>query len=191
MAEVNEVNVSRGGRMAEGDAAAKGGKLKLILIAVVLLIVLGGGAAVGLWLFLGHGKDGEMAKATGGGERSGGGGGIEGCPTEQLNYITLGDFVVNLSDGRRYLKTKIDLMLCDKKVPAVNAYLTARMAEIKDLVISELQTLSSEQLRDQKERELLRQRLLRRVESLLPNGEHDWVDPNPIKKVLITEFYLQ
>jgi len=176
--------------MAEGDAAAKGGKLKLILIAVLVLIVLGGGAAVGLWFFLGHGKSGEMAKA-GGGERMAGGGSAEGCPTEHLNYITLGDFVVNLADGRRYLKTKIDLMLCDKKVALVNAYLAARMAEIKDLVISELQTLSSEQLRDQKERELLRQRLLRRVESLLPNGEKDWEDPNPIKKVLITEFYLQ
>jgi flagellar FliL protein len=192
MAEVNEVNVSRGGRMAEAQAAAKGGKLKLMLIAVLLLIVLGGGAAGGLWFFLGHGKNEDMARA--GGDRAAGGGGhggIEGCPTENLNYITLGDFVVNLADGRRYLKTKIDLMLCDKKVAAVNAYLAARMAEIKDLVISELQTLSSEQLRDQKERELLRQRLLRRVESLLPNTEHDWEDPNPIKKVLITEFYLQ
>jgi flagellar basal body-associated protein FliL len=65
------------------------------------------------------------------------------------------------------------------------------MSEIKDLVISEMQTLNSEQLRDQKERELLRQRLLRRVESLLPNAPDDWEDPNPIKKVLITEFYLQ
>jgi flagellar FliL protein len=189
MAEVNEVNVSRGGRMAEAEAAAKGGKLKLILIAVILLLVLGGGAAAGFWFFLGHGKKDEMAKGSSGERASGGG--AEGCPTENLNYITLGDFVVNLADGRRYLKTRIDLMLCDKKVANVNAFLAARMAEIKDLVISELQTLSSEQLRDQKERELLRQRLLRRVESLLPNGEKEWEDPNPIKKVLITEFYLQ
>ena len=193
MAEVNEVNVSRGGRMAEGDAAAKGGKLKLILITVIVLIVLGGGAAVGLWLFLGHGKNQEMA-AAGGGEKTAGGsvGSAEGCPTEYLNYITLGDFVVNLADGRRYLKTKIDLMLCDEEVQEVETYLAVRMAEVKDLVISELQTLNSEQLRDQKERELLRQRLLRRVESMLPNSEdHKWKDPNPIKKVLITEFYLQ
>jgi len=179
--------------MAEAEAAAKGGggKLKLILIVVILLVVLGGAAAVGAWWFLGHGKKEEGAHGGGGGEKMATAGGAEGCPTENLNYITLGDFVVNLSDGRRYLKTKIDLMLCDKKVALVNAYLAARMAEVKDLVISELQTLSSEQLREQKERELLRQRLLRRVESLLPNGETGWEDSHPIKKVLITEFYLQ
>jgi flagellar FliL protein len=190
MAEVSEVNVSRGGRMAEAEAAGKGGKLKLIIMAVVVLLVLGGAAAGALWFFLGSGGE-EAAHAPAGGDRMTAGGGAEGCPTEQLNYVPLGDFVVNLADGRRYLKTRIDLMLCDEEVVLVNTYLTARMAEIKDLVISELQTLSSEQLRDQKERELLRQRLLRRVESLLPNSGYEWNDPNPIKKVLITEFYLQ
>ena len=174
--------------MAEGEAAARvgGGKLKLILIALVLLLLLGGGAG-GLWLFLGSGGPGAPKMAAAPGAPGAG----EGCPTEHLAYLALGDFVVNLADGRRYLKTRIDLMLCDAEVVAVSAYLGARMSEIKDLVVSELQTLNSEQLRDQKERELLRQRLLRRVESLLPNDNKEWEDPNPIKKVLITEFYLQ
>ena len=174
--------------MAEGDAGARGGKLKVIVMTFVVLLLLGGAAAGGLWWFLGSGGK-EAAKTA---AAPGTMGGAEGCPTEHLAYLTLGDFVVNLADGRRYLKTKIDLMLCDEEVQEVETYLAVRMAEVKDLVISELQTLNSEQLRDQKERELLRQRLLRRVESMLPNSEdHKWKDPNPIKKVLITEFYLQ
>jgi flagellar FliL protein len=187
MAEVNEVNVSRGGKMAEGEAGARGGKLKLMLIALIVLLLLGGTAAGGLWWFLGSSQP-AVPKVAG---APGAMGSVEACPTEKLKYLPLGDFVVNLADGRRYLKTKIDVMLCDTEVAAVEAYLGARMSEIKDLVVSELQTLNSEQLRDQKERELLRQRLLRRVESLLPNDQPEWEDPNPIKKVLITEFYLQ
>jgi len=179
--------------MAEGEAGGGsgggGGKLKMILVAVVLLLLLGGGAALGLWIFLGSGE--TAMKGGGKAPEAAAGGGGDGCPTEHLGYVALGDFVVNLADGRRYLKTKIDLMVCEEDVALVVAYLNARMAEIKDLVISELQTLNSEQLRDQKERELLRQRLLRRVESLLPNDNQEWEDANPIKKVLITEFYLQ
>jgi flagellar basal body-associated protein FliL len=51
--------------------------------------------------------------------------------------------------------------------------------------------MSTEQLRDPQERANLKQRLLRSIESLLPNKDLDWDDPVPIKKVLVTEFYLQ
>ena len=187
MTEVNEVNISQRGAMAEGDGGGKGGLVKIIIIAVVALVLLGGGA-VGLMMFLGSGDDGgENVVAEAASEISSSG----ICETEQLDYLSLGTFVVNLADGRRYLKTQIEVMLCDEKVSEVKAFLEKRSAEIKDLVVSELQSLSTEQLRDRRERELLRQRLLRRVESLLPNKDREWEDPNPIKKVLITEFYLQ
>ncbi len=187
MTEVTEVNVSQRGTMAEGEGGGKGGKLKLIIIIVAVLILLAGGV-VGAMVLLGGGEEGGAGAAATAARIAGAG---ESCPTDQLAYLALGEFVVNLADGRRYLKTSIDLMLCDESVQSVKEYISVRLSEVKDLVISELQTLSTEQLRDQRERELLRQRLLRRVESLLPNDDVDWDDPNPIKKVLITEFYLQ
>ena len=171
--------------MAEGEGGGGGiGKLIIIIVVVVVLLVGGGLTA---FMFL-RGEDGDEA-AIAQAARSAGAGG--GCEDSSLGYIPLGTFVVNLSDGRRYLKTNIELMLCDEKIEKLKLYLEKRQVEMKDLVVSELQTLSTEQMRDQRERELLRQRLLRRIESLLPNKDVPWEDPNPIKKVLITEFYLQ
>ena len=80
---------------------------------------------------------------------------------ENPQYLDLGSFVVNLADGRRYLKTTLQLLLSE---PLALTFLQTHMAEVKDLVVSELQSLSAEQLRDPKERELLKQRLLRKIE---------------------------
>ena len=113
----------------------------------------------------------------------------DGSFLKNPKYLVLGDFVVNLADGRRYLKTNLQLLVSDEKAAA---FLQVRLAEVKDLVVAELQTMDSEQLRDGRNRELLKNRLLTKVESLLPSGkEKEWEDPKPIKKVLITEFYLQ
>ncbi|MBI4081963.1 MAG: flagellar basal body-associated FliL family protein [Candidatus Lambdaproteobacteria bacterium] len=173
--------------MAEG-AGERGGKLvKLIIYAVVALVFIGlvgaGGWAAYHFLLSGTrdsagGKGGTSASL-----------GKEAEPLENPRYLALGDsFIVNLADGRRYLKATVVLKLSDEKA---EAYLKTRLVEIRDLVISELQTLSTEQLRDPKERELLKQRLLRKVESLLPNRGGEWKDPRPLRAVLITEFYLQ
>lgn len=186
MAEVQEINLSQRGNMAEGEGG-KGGLIKIIIIVVVALVLLGGGG-IAAFIFLSGGDDIDEATVADA-AREVSGGGI--CPSDELSYLELGSFVVNLVDGRRYLKTNIELMLCDEDVGAVKGYLEMRLSEIKDLMVSELQTLSTEQLREPRERVLMRQRLLRRIESLLPNKDRDWTDPNPIKKVLITEFYLQ
>ena len=183
MTEINKVNISTGGGMAEGEG---GGKLKLIIIVLVLLLLLGGGGAVA-WMFLGGGEEGGASATAGSGDVA---------PAAQRNsalienpvFLPIGTFIVNLSDGRRYLKTNLELMLSEE--PA-KLYLEGRIAEVKDLIISELQTLNTEQLRDPSEREQLKQRLLGKVESLLPTKDTEWEDPRPIKKVLITEFYLQ
>jgi len=187
MTEINKMNISGGSAMAEGDG---GGKLKLIIIAVVLLLLIGGGVAAAM-MFL-SGGEGDMA-ANGGA----GGGSMAGVSPaapqgsaiiEEPKFLALGTFIVNLADGRRYLKTTLELMMTEE---AAKIYLEARLSEVKDLIVAELQTLSTEQLRDPAEREQLKQRLLSKVESLLPSKDVEWEDPRPIKKVLITEFYLQ
>ena len=167
--------------MAEGQGGGMGRLIKLILAIVLLALFGAGGFAVYLIL-----DTGEEAPASGGavaGLRE------EGGSIRNPHYLQLGDFVVNLADGRRYLKTNLQLLLSEEKA---KTYLETRQAEVKDLVVAELQTLSSEQLRDGRNRTLLKNRLMTQIESLLPSGkERDWDDPKPIKKVLITEFYLQ
>jgi flagellar protein FliL len=181
MAQVNEVNIRRGGTMAEGGGGGMGRLIKFILALVLLALLGGGGFAAYLFLMPSNemGTTGQSAAAL----RQDGG------SIKDPHYLPLGDFVVNLADGRRYLKTNLQLLISDEKAMA---YLQIRLAEVKDLVVAELQTMDSDQLRDGRNRELLKSRLLTKIESLLPSGkQRNWDDPKPIKKVLITEFYLQ
>lgn len=164
--------------MAEGEGGRLGRLIKII-VAVVLLALLAVGAYIG-YLFLATGHKGSQATPP---------------PSSETNYLAnphylaLGDFVVNLADGRRYLKTNLQLLISDQKAAD---YLQVRLAEVKDLVISELETWTAEQLRDPRNQAVLKQHLLTKIESLLPPAsEGGWKDPKPIKKVLITEFYLQ
>lgn len=168
--------------MADGEGGGGLGKIiKLLVILVVVVIIIAVGAWAAYTFFLSSDAE-EGLPAASPTLREG------PAPLENPQYLSLETFIVNLSDGRRYLKTTLTLLISDE---TAKAYLEKRMPEVKDLIIGELQTLSTEQLRDPKERELLKQRLLSRVESLLPDKDVEWDDPNPIKKVLITEFYLQ
>ncbi|MDH4246758.1 MAG: flagellar basal body-associated FliL family protein [Deltaproteobacteria bacterium] len=170
--------------MAEGGGGGMPRLIKLIIIGIVVLVLLLVGAFLTI-KFLSSGdstaKDAKEAQAMA----------MPRSSSDHIKtpfYLDLGSFVVNLADGRRYLKTSIQLVINEDKA---REYLNVRVAEVKDLVVAELQVLSSDQLRDPNERELLKQRLLKRVETLLPVKDKEWEDPMPLKKVLITEFYLQ
>lgn len=173
--------------MAEGEGGGGGGRsmlgriIKLVLVLVVV-VLLGVGGYVAYLFLVPSGDSAANAPAPASLRQEGG-------SIKNPHYVQLGDFVVNLADGRRYLKTNLQLLVSEDKAVT---YLTVRLAEVKDLVVSELQTLDSEQLRDGRNRELLKNRLLSKIESLLPSDKNrEWEDPKPIKKVLITEFYLQ
>ncbi len=182
MTEVNEVNIRSGGKMAVGEGGGLGRIIKLILFVFLLgLLGIGGYLA---YTFLTGGRGGAGMESAGTADIRSGGGSIE-----DPFYMDLGEFIVNLADGRRYLKTKLILLLSEENA---KEYLTLRMAEVRDLVNAELQTLTSEQLRDGRNRTLLKKRLINKIRSLLPNDkDRNWDDPDPIKKVLVTEFYLQ
>jgi flagellar FliL protein len=167
--------------MADGEGGGRMGKIiKLALGLVLLLLLAGGGYAAYLFLVPDSTTPSTETPAT---LRE------EGGSIRDPHYLQLGEFIVNLADGRRYLKTNLQLLLSE---PNAAAYLNLRLAEVRDLIVAELQTLDSEQLRDARNRELLKNRLLTKVESLLPSDkDRDWKDPKPVKKVLMTEFYLQ
>ncbi|MCH7477188.1 MAG: flagellar basal body-associated FliL family protein [SAR324 cluster bacterium] len=184
MTEVNELSFSRGGGMAEGEGGGGLGRIiKIAVIALVLLLLIGGGGyAAFVFLTSGGDEEGKVAQS-GATIRQG------PAPLENPVFFQAGTFIVNLADGRRYLKTNVELMLNEE---LAKVYLEGRLSEVKDLIIAELQTLSTEQLRDPKERVLLKERLKGRIETLFPlPRDLKWDDPKPIKKVLFTEFYLQ
>jgi len=187
MTEVNEVNFSKGGKMAEGEGGKGIAKLiRMIVIALVIVVLLGGGGYAAWWFLL-HKSPEDKARATAGGkEMARGDSGAE--LIERPFYLDLGSFTVNLSEGRRYLKTSIQLMLSDEKA---TEFLKNRIVEVKDLVVGELQQQTADTLKDPRERELLKQRLLTKIQTLLPVPPKDWKDPLPVKKILITEFLVQ
>ena len=161
-----------------GGGGGGGGKKKLIIIivAVVLLLVI---AIVAVLLLTGGEEEEaeeEIVEVT-----------EEGEPLAAPIFLPLDSYIVNLKDGRRYLKTTIQLMLSEEMA---NAYLTARIVEIKDIVLSELQDLSVEDVKQAESREALRQRLISAISQIFPT-KPEWADPEPIKKVLFEEFVLQ
>ena len=163
----------------EGSGGGGGGskkKLIIIIVAVVLLLVIG---IVVFMLMSGEEEEQlpeEEMQVTDVAE-----------PLEEPIFLPLESFVVNLKDGRRFLKTTIQLMLSE---PAAAAYLTVRLVEIKDIVLTELQELSVEDVKQSDAREDLRQRIISAISQIFPS-EPEWEDPEPIRKVLFEEFVIQ
>ena len=162
---------------AEGSSGNGGGKKKIVIIIIVLVLFL----VLGLVFFLLF--SGEE----------------EDLPEEKQNvtevaeplvtpiFLPLESFIVNLKDGRRFLKTSIQLMLSE---PGASAYLTVRLVEVKDIVLAELQELSVEDVKQSDARDALKQRLISSISQLLPS-KPEWDDPEPIRKVLFEEFVIQ
>ena len=65
-----------------------------------------------------------------------------------------------------------------------------RQVEVKDIVLTELQELSIEDVKQSEAREGLRQRLISAISQIFPS-KPEWEDPEPIRKVLFEEFVIQ
>ena len=166
-----------GGGNGNGETKSGGGKKKLIIIivAVVFLLVIG----IVVFLLM-SGDEEELPEeeqpVTDVAE-----------PLAEPVFLPLESFVVNLKDGRRFLKTTIQLMLSE---PGAAAYLTVRLVEVKDIVLAELQELSVEEVKQSAAREALKQRLISSISQIFPS-KPEWEDPEPIRKVLFEEFVVQ
>ena len=177
MAEEEEVEEGGGGN-GNGETKSGGGKKKIIIIvvAVVLLLVIG----IVVFLMMSGDEEEELLEeekpVTDVAE-----------PLAEPIFLPLESFVVNLKDGRRFLKTTIQLMLSEA---GAAGYLTVRLVEVKDIVLAELQELSVEDVKQSDAREALRQRLISGISQIFPS-KPEWEDPEPIKKVLFEEFVVQ
>jgi flagellar FliL protein len=180
MTEVNEVNFSKGAKMAEGEGGRGLGRLIRLAVMTLVILALVGGGGFAAWYFLLHKSSAEKPAATAALKFD--------DHLEHPVYLDMGTFIVNLADGRRYLKATMQLLISEE---GAKAYLNTRLVEVKDLVLAELRTLTAESLRDPGTVEDLKQRILLRVESVLPAQAKEWKDPRPVRKLLITEFYIQ
>ncbi len=156
----------------EGEASGGGGKKILILI---LLLAIGAAAYYFLKPEEEEAPQEEVILREG------------PPPIDDPQYMPLGTFVVNLTDGKYFLKTTITLVFAEEQP---RTWLQPWLPLVKDMVISQLSTLSSKQLRDARVRELLRKELQIRVNSLFPNMA-PWEDRRPVKRILFEEFYTQ
>ena len=177
MAEEEVEEGGGGNENGNGETKSGGGKKKLVIIlAVVLLLVIG----IVVFLLMSGDEEEELPEeeqpVTDVAE-----------PLAEPVFLPLESFVVNLKDGRRFLKTTIQLMLSE---PGAAAYLTVRLVEVKDIVLAELQELSVEDVKQSDAREALRQRLISSISQIFPS-KPEWEDPEPIKKVLFEEFVVQ
>jgi len=177
MADEEEGVESGDGESGSGEKSGGGKKKKIIIIvALVLLLVIG---VVVFFMMFGDEEEQlpeEELPVTGVAE-----------PLEAPIFLPLESFVVNLKDGRRFLKTSIQLMLSE---PGAAAYLTMRLVEVKDIVLAELQELSVEDVKQSDAREALKQRLISAISQIFPT-KPEWEDPEPIRKVLFEEFVIQ
>jgi len=100
-------------------------------------------------------------------------------------YLELGTFVVNLKGGKYFLKTTISLIFIDKNAVT---WLNPRVSIVNDLIITQLRRLTPRNIRKKRVRQLLRNDLKIKINSLFPNN---WPDQKPLKKILFPEFYTQ
>ena len=119
--------------MAEGEGGkggrGLGGLIKRIvmgLIAILVIAAVGGGA---YWYFFMRKADERVA-------RTGGREGRQAVDTgpeliEHTQCLDLGSFTVNLAEGRRYLKTSIELLVSAEKA---KEYLSTLRAIFDDLI---------------------------------------------------------
>ena len=78
-------------------------------------------------------------------------------PLDDPTYMDLGTFVVNMPDGKYYLKTTMSLAFTDS---GPMEWMTARIPLVKDMIIRHLQSISVEQLEDLRYRQILKNREL-------------------------------
>ena len=177
------------------DAPPKDNKKLFIIIgaAVAALGVIG----VAAWFFLGSGKsahdtakpeaaahgEGAHAEAKPEAAAHGEGGHGEAKAGEGVSTVyPLEPFIVNIYDGQeiRYLKIKVEFELASSQV---KPELDAKVAPLRDAILSLLTTKTMQEVQDIQGKNLLRDQILDAVGKIIP--------PRKVTKVYFTDFVVQ
>lgn len=162
----------------EEGGKKKGGALKMIIIALIILIVVGGGGFAAMKILGGH-KD-QTAQAAPEAQKQ-----EAGNPAAEAVGVLypLETFIVNLADndGSRYLKVTMSLEL--DSTEKLKEDLDTRVPQLRDAILSILSAKRYDEVSSAQGKMILKQEILRRVNSLLPKGQ--------ITNVYFTEFVAQ
>jgi flagellar FliL protein len=152
---------------ADGEAAPKKGKLKLIIAAVGFIAILGGGAG---WFFFmrGHGEEVHA----------------EAPPPKPPSFIEVPDMLVNLvgAPGERVQYLKVKLVLEVKEEKQVDS-IKPSLPRVTDLFQTYLRELRPSDLNGSAGLFRLKEELTKRVNSA--------VAPNQVSAVLFKEIMVQ
>ncbi len=157
----------------ENFGGKSGGKFKIILILLLLII-----AGVVAFFFLNQEEEEQEEVFQK----------VEKQPevTEPF-YLDLGEFVINLSDRKYFLKTTVSLVF---HAEIYKNWLNLRLPIVRDTIISYLELFSARQLSDENTRQQIRRSLTKRLNSLFSNRMLR-EESEPVKKILFQEFYTQ
>jgi len=159
----------------------KGGKLKLIIIVLLLLIILGVLGGAGYMMFLKPKPAADMNAAANN---------TSAAPKKEMKegvgigpLYPMENFIVNMADagGTRYLRVTLQLELDDTKKFA--EALDMRKPQLRDAILTVLASKRYEEVSSAQGKLILKQELLRRVNSLVTEGT--------IVNIYFTEFVAQ
>ncbi|MBF0144528.1 MAG: flagellar basal body-associated FliL family protein [Magnetococcales bacterium] len=167
----------------EGEKVAEpsggGGLMKLILPVVALLIGAGGGYFLGQSMAHKSAEEAALAEPKPEEEAE------QSDPSKLVGEMfKLDPFVVNLNEprGNRYLKTTIQLEM-EKDKPKLKEELTARQAQLQDIILALLTSKNSQELQALEGKFRLREELMSRINALVVSGT--------VTRVYFTEFVIQ
>lgn len=167
----------------EETGKKKGGAVKLIIIVLVLLIVLGGGGFFVVKTFFGHKDAAATAETAAPAQQEAQGGGDNPAAEQMGTLYPMETFIVNLADndGSRYLKVTLSLEL--DSTEKLKEDLDTRVPQLRDAILAILSAKRYDEVSSAQGKMILKQEILRRVNSLLPKGQ--------ITNVYFTEFVAQ
>ncbi len=160
------------------EKTKKKGKIPVKLIAIVLIALICIGGGVFGWIMLTKGSDSDSPKGKTSSEEN------KKAEKEEAfgKIFSFETFIVNLNDpgGNRYLKTKIELELAPTNV---ETELTARLPQLRDLVLLHLSSKSLEEIQGTTGKIALRNELIMRINQALKTTK--------VRNLYFTEFVVQ
>jgi len=158
---------------AEAGATKKGGKLKLIIIAVLGILVLVG-VGVGYLLLSPPAQEQEQAEGEAAGKDDG----------KPPIYENLAVFTVNLSGRDHLLQTELQLAVADAEV---QQKIKERMPEVRDVLIRLLSSKTVDELTQADGKDILSKEIQQQVNEVLGIKN----ESEGVRKVLFASFIIQ
>lgn len=174
MAEANAAKKEEEAKGAEEEKAASGGKKPIMLILLMginTLVMLGVGA--GLYMFSSQVKEATQSQTTVNESD------LITPPSKEAKIVAIEPFYVNLSGSEGYKLLKVTMSM-EVENSEVQAEVSQRQAQIRDIVLVLLSSKSYGEISGDNAKKKLKEEIMDTVNSFLTKGR--------VQKILFTEF---